>query len=105
MVQMDTGDQPFRQQANQREIHGADQREALQNLADMLAGGASRPDARNEAAILAHVVREFRRVEDDADVEEREQDDQSYVDQVVQRLAEADGLAEIADELVFGAKH
>src|SRR6266852_703854 len=102
---MDTGDQPFRQHTNQREIHGADQRQALQDFADVLAGGASRPDARNEAAILAHVVREFRRVEDDADVEEREQDDHSHVDQVVQRLAETNGLAKIADELVFGAKH
>src|SRR5712664_1716948 len=102
---MDAGDQPFRQQTNQREIDRADEGQTLQNLADMFAGGASRPDARNEAAILAHVVREFGRVEDDADVEEREQNDQNNVDQIVQRLAESDHLTEILYKRVARAKH
>jgi len=62
-------------------------------------------DARDEAAILAHVVREFGRVEDDTDVEEREQNDQNDVNQVVERLAKADGLAEILDEGVPSAKN
>src|SRR5712672_1821365 len=105
MVEVDTGDQPLRQQTNYREVDGADKREALQNPADVLAGGASRPDARNEAAVLAHVVREFGRVEDDSDVEEREQDDQNDVDQVVQRLAESDHLAEIFKKHVSRAKN
>src|SRR4029077_12128033 len=105
VIQMNAGDQPFRQQTNQREIDGADERQALQNLADVLAGGASRPDARNEPAILAHVVRELGRIENDADVEEREQNDQDDIDQVVERLAEGDDLAEILDERVPGAKH
>src|SRR5712672_1386818 len=105
VVEMNTGNQPFGQQTNHREVDGADKREALQNLADMLAGGASRPDARNEAAILAHVVREFSRVEDNADVEEREQNDQNDVHQVVQRLAESDHLAEIFYKRVPRAKN
>src|SRR5260370_12417788 len=102
---MDAGDQPFRQQTNQREIDRADEGQTLQNLADMFAGGASRPDARNETAILAHVVRELGRVEDDADIEEREQNDQDDVNQVIERLAEGDNLAEIFDERVLGAEH
>src|SRR5713226_1284685 len=105
MIQMDSGNQPFRQQTNQREIDGADEGQALQDLADVLAGGASRPDARNEPAVLAHVVRELGRIEDDADVEEREQNDQDDVNQVVKRLAEGDNLAEILDERVPGAEH
>src|SRR6266481_7624076 len=88
VIQMDAGDQPFRQQTNQRQIDRADKGQALQDLADVLAGGASRPDARNETAILAHVVRELGRIEDDADVEKREQNDQDDVNQVIERLAE-----------------
>src|SRR5258707_39285 len=87
VIQMDAGDQPFRQQTNYREIDGADEGKALQNLADMLAGGAPRPYARDEPPILAHIVRELGRVEDDADVEEREQDNQHDVHQVIERLA------------------
>src|SRR5882762_9819187 len=102
---MNTGNQPFRQQTNHREVNSADKRKALQNLADMLAGRASRPDARNEAAILAHIVRELGRIEDNANVEEREQNDQNDVDQVVQRLAESDHLAEIFKKHVSRAKN
>src|SRR5882757_1077212 len=105
VVEVNTGNQPLRQQTNHREVDGADKREALQNLADMLAGGASRPDARNEPAVLAHIVRELGRIEDDSDVEEREQNDQNDVDQVVQRLAESDHLAEIFYKRVPRAKH
>src|SRR6266404_4631401 len=105
VIQVNAGDQPFRQQANYREINGADEGKALQNLADMLAGGAPRPDTRDETAVLAHVVRELGRVEDDADVEEREQDNQYDVHQVIERLAKRDDLAEILDERVFSAKH
>src|SRR5258707_10711155 len=105
MIQMDAGNQPFRQQTNQREIDGANERQALQNLADVLAGGTSRPDAGDETAILAHVVREFGRIEDNADVEEREQNDQNDVDQVVQRLTERDHFAEIFYKRVPRAKN
>src|SRR4029077_5174920 len=105
VIQMNAGDQPFRQQANQRQIDSADEGQALQNLADVLAGGAARPDARDETAILAHVVRKLGRIEDDTDVEEREQNDQDDVNQVVERLAEGDNLAEILDKRVPGAKH
>ena len=64
----------------------------FKNLADVIAGGAARTNAGDEAAVLAHVVGELRRIENDADVEEREQDDQDDVDQVVERLAECDDL-------------
>src|SRR5713226_2635833 len=101
VIQVNTGDQPFRQQTNQAKIDGADKGQPLQNLADMLGGGAARPDARNESAILAHVVRKLRRIENDSDVEEREQDDHQNVDQVVKRLAKADGPHEVVNKLIL----
>ena len=45
-------------------------------------GGAAGTNARDEATVLAHIVGELGRIEDDADVEEREEDDQRDVDQV-----------------------
>src|SRR5712664_4925170 len=104
VIQVNTGDQPFRQQTNQAEINGADKGQPLQNLADVLGGGAARPDARNESAILAHVVGELRRIENDSDVEEREQNDHQNVDQVVQRLAKADSPHSVSDELILVSK-
>src|SRR6266705_3557748 len=87
MVEVNTGDHPFRKQANERQVHRADKRQPLQNLADMLGSGPAGPDAGNESPVFPHVVSEFRRVEDDADIEEREQQDQRHVNQGVQRFA------------------
>src|SRR4029077_8829069 len=101
VIQVDTRDQPFRQKANQAEVNGADEGQPLQNLADVLGGGAARPDPRNESAILAHVVRELRRVKNDPDVEERKQDDHQNVDEVVERLTETDGPHAVINELVL----
>ena len=39
------------------------------------------PDARDEAAVFAQVVRRLRRIEDDRHVEEREERDQRRIDQ------------------------
>ena len=94
MVEVNAGDQPLWQQANDREIDRADKCEALQNFADVIAGRAAGTNTRNEAAVFAHVVGELGRIENDADVKEREQDDQHDVDQVVERFAEGDDLAE-----------
>src|SRR5260370_24857953 len=76
MVEVDTSDHPLRQQADQREIHRADKCQPLQNLAYVLRRGASRPDAWNEPAVLAHVIGELRRVYTDSNVEEREEENQ-----------------------------
>src|SRR5262249_24193815 len=42
VVEMDACNHPLRQEADQREINSADQREALQNPADIFAGVAAR---------------------------------------------------------------
>src|SRR5258708_39271427 len=100
-VKGDGGDQALRQQANHGEINRADKGEPFQNLADVLGSGASRPNPRNKAALLAHVVREFRRIENDSDVEERKQNDHQNVDEVIERLAKTDGLHRVVDKLVL----
>src|SRR6202166_2079316 len=87
MVQMDTCDHPFGEQADQRQINRSDKGQALQDAADVLGGGAAGPDARNEAAILAHVIGKLRGIENYAHVKKGEHQDQRDVDQGVQRLA------------------
>ncbi len=87
MVEVNTSDHPFRKQADERQVHRTDERQPLKNLADMLGGGAAGPDARNESAVFPHVVRELRRIEHDANIEEREHQNQRHINQGVQRLA------------------
>src|SRR5262249_47440251 len=94
VVEMDAGQHPLRQQTNQREINRADEREPLQNLADILAGVTARTNARNKTALLAHVVREFSRIEHDADVEERECKNHRHVQYVVSWFTKTDLLYE-----------
>jgi len=63
--------------------HGKEQRaghrQARQHAVQVLGGRTSRPDARDEPAVLPDVVGLLHRVEGDSDVEKREQDDQDEV--------------------------
>src|SRR5580692_8340850 len=86
VIEVNARDHPFRQQADDGEIDGADERQQLQNLADVFGGVAPRPDAWNEAAVLAHVVRELGGIENDSDVEKREQQNHRDVHDGVQRF-------------------
>src|SRR5467141_1508913 len=101
VIQVDTGNQPFGQEANQAKIDGADKCQPLQDFADVLGGSAARSNPRNESAILAHVVRELRRIENDSDVEEGEQNDHQNVDQVVKGLAKTDRPHEGVNKLIL----
>src|SRR5580765_5019619 len=87
MVEVNTRDHPFRQQADQRKINRADERQPLENLAYMLGSVASRPDSRDESAVLAHIVRKLRGIENDPDVKEREQQNHRDVHEGIERLA------------------
>ena len=53
----------------------ADQRDARQDVVDEVRGARAGPDAGDEAAILAHVVGDVVRAEDDRDIEVGEEDD------------------------------
>ncbi len=94
MLQMDAGNHPLRQQANDRQIDAADEREPRQNAVDIFRRVAPGANAGNEAAVLAHVVGQLRGIENDPHVKEGEKDDQRDVDDRVERLAPADHLAE-----------
>ncbi len=100
MIEVNTGEHPLRQQTDDREIDGADEREALQNFADVLAGVAAGTNAGNEAAVLAHVVRKLGRIEHDADIEKRERENHDHVEQVVERFAELDRFHNLVHELI-----
>src|SRR6266851_9436708 len=98
MVEMNARDHPFRKQTDERQVDSTDKRQALQNLADMLGSCAAGPDAGDEPAVFPHIVRKFRRIEDDADVKEREHQNQRYVNQSVQWLAPLEGGGNIRHE-------
>src|ERR1700722_4726656 len=86
-------------------VDRANEGEALQDFANVIARRTAWANAGDEAAVFAHVVGEFRRIKDDADVEEREQDDEDDIDQVVERFAERDDLAETFHEGILRAEH
>ena len=75
------GDQQLRQHAHDRQVDGADHRDARQHVVDVLGRLGAGPDARQEAAVLAQVVGRLLRVEHDGRVEEGEEHDQRHVDQ------------------------
>src|SRR2546426_9370614 len=99
VMQFDAGNHPFRDQADQGEINATNESQPPENLVDVFGRVPPRSDAGNEPAVLAHVVSELRRIEHDAYVEEREQNDQRDVDQRVQRLAPRERLGEFVEKL------
>ena len=101
---MNAGNHPFRKQAHHRQINGANQGQALQNPADIFAGGAARANARNKAAVLAHIIGKFGGIEHDAYVEECEQQNHRYVQQGVQRFTPFYSICEGFDKGIFGAE-
>ena len=64
MIQMYPGDHPFRDERNNDQVQRTDQRNAGQDLINMIGGAPSRTNAGNESPVLSHVVRNFRWVED-----------------------------------------
>src|SRR5215471_9538987 len=105
VVQVNTGNHPLRQQADQGEIDRADERQPLQNAADVLAGISSGTNAGDKTAVLAHVVGEFGRIENDADVEKCEQQNQRNVEERVQRLSPFYRICEIFDKCSAAAQN
>ena len=87
---MKSGNHEFRNDRNQRQIQRTDQSDARQNVAHVLGSAFARPDARNESAVLPHVVCNFIRIENDRRIEIAEENDADDVQQVVQRLADLD---------------
>src|SRR3954452_7472771 len=68
-----------RQDRDRRQVEGAGQRDPRQHVLEVLGGRSPGSDSRDEAAVLAHVVADFDRVERDRDVEVGEEDGQQRV--------------------------
>src|SRR5581483_9207102 len=75
VVQVNAGDHPLRNKGDDDQVQGSHQSDAGQDLVNCVGGTLARADAGNEAAVLTHVVRNLVGVEDDGDIEVREEDD------------------------------
>ena len=78
-VQVQRHDEHRRDKRHEQQVDGADRVQTVHHVAQVVAGGASRADARNEAAVLLHVVGGLVRVEGDLRVEEAEEHDHQRV--------------------------
>src|SRR5258708_5771471 len=104
MLKVNAGHEPLRQETNRREVYPADKRQSPEDTIDMLRRVASRPNARNESAVLPHVVGKLGRIEHNSDVEKREQDNQRDVDQNIPGLAPGQVRGQPVDGLEFPAQ-
>src|SRR4051795_3584686 len=83
------GQRNDRQDGDRGEVERAGQRDPREDVLEVLRRRAARSDARDEAAVLAHVVADLDRVERDRDIEVREEDGEQAVGQDVRPLRAA----------------
>src|SRR5579872_3094346 len=77
MLQFDAVQHNIRNQAQDRQVQAPHYRDLGQNIVHVVGGIAPRPDAWDESAILAHVVRRLVWIENDRDIEEAEEYDRA----------------------------
>ena len=70
--------QQIRNQAQDRKVDAAHHGDLGEDRIHVVGGITARPDARDEAAVLAHVVGRFIGIENDRNVEETEEDDSRH---------------------------
>src|ERR1700691_903568 len=97
MLELDAGNHDVRNQAQNRQIDSAHYRDLGQDGVHILRRIASRTDAGNKSAVLAHVVGGFIGGEDDGYVEETKENDARHEQHVVERLTVADGSQRVAE--------
>src|ERR1035438_6516282 len=81
---MDTGDHPLRYHRDHRQVYAAHESDVGQDTVDVIGGVLTGANAGDKSAVLAHVVRHFRGIENDRHVEVREEHDSQYVQQRVE---------------------
>src|SRR3954452_17805574 len=89
LVRVDDDECDQRDQGNQTEVERARQRDAGQDVGQVVLGRLARPDPGDEAAVLLHVVGHLLRVEGDRDVEVGEEDDEQEEREHVERVVPA----------------
>src|SRR3954469_15321482 len=97
LVRVDEHEGDERDQGDETEVQRARQRDAGQDVGQVVLGRLARPDPGDEAAVLLHVVRHLFRVEGDRDAEVGEEDDHEEEQEHVQRVAAAHEV--VVDEL------
>src|SRR5690606_29636680 len=85
LVRPETSQRHCRHERDQAQIQRTRPGDPVEYVAQVLSGRSASPDARDEATILLHVVRDFFGVEGDRHVEEREEDDEEEVQNDVRR--------------------
>ncbi len=87
MLQVNAAKHEFGHQADNRQIDATNKSEPAQNATDVFGSIASGPYSGNKTAVLAHVVRKLGGIKNNANIKERENDDEHNVNQSVERLA------------------
>src|ERR1700749_3187470 len=90
LVGADQDERDQRDQGDETEVQSTWQRDAGQDVGQVVLGRLARPDPGDEAAVLLHVVRHLFRVEGDRHVEVGEEDDQREERHHVERVVTAD---------------
>src|SRR5579859_3374484 len=83
VVKVDAADQDLRDQGDDDQVEGAYQGNPGEDVVDEVRCTPAGADAGDEAAVLAHVVGNVVRAEDDGDVEVGKEDDAYHVEQFV----------------------
>src|SRR5581483_5243056 len=104
MMQPDASDHEIRDDGQQSQIKPADQRDLRQDLVYIFSSAPAGPYAGNEAAVLPHVVGYLSGVENNRDIEEREQNDANHIKQHIERLVITDGFQHTAEIAVVPDK-
>src|SRR5258708_16971654 len=86
MLQVNTNHHHLGNKRNDDQVQRAHQSHASQNFIDVIGSPFSRPDARDKATVLTHVVGDFIGIEYDRNVKVSEENDRHGVQHGVQRL-------------------
>src|SRR5690349_11179109 len=89
LVGVDEDQRDQRDERHEPEVQSPGERDAGQDVGQVVLGRLARPDPGDEAAVLLHVVRHLFRVEGDRHVEVGEEDDQQEVADHVERVVTA----------------
>src|SRR5579875_3574775 len=102
-LQLNPLNHDLRNDGQHSQVEAADDSDLRKNLVHVLGRVFPRPDTRDKAAVFAHVVSGFIRVEDDGDVEEAEEENQGDIDQVIEGARAAEAAEHVAQpDAVFG---
>src|SRR6185369_15761449 len=105
MVQVNTRDHPLRYKRDDDQVQRSNQRNAGQNVIDVIRRSLARPDTGNEPAILLHVPGDLSGIEHDRHIEVGEEDDADAIEQRIERLAPVEVAHQLIDTRILALHH